>query len=576
VRKILHHRTRHRLSAVGSALVLLGVLAFSNPAAAPAAAVAARAACPTAAMDEVAAMQPSTNIGNSLDAIPTETSWGNPPITKALFDTLRAQGYHSVRIPVTWSNHQTATAPYAIDPAFLTRVRQVVDWALADGLYVELDVHHDSWLWIETMTTDHDTVLARFDATWTQIAAEFKDEPRGLLFESVNEPQFSNATDAQKTQFLNELNTAFHTIVRGSGGGNNTRLLVLPTLGATPDQTLMDNLAAEMSTLNDPNLVATVHYYSFWPFSVNIAGYTTFNAATQQDLTDTFTRLYNTFVAKGIPVYVGEFGLLSYPDYTKPDTVEHGEALKYFETLGAQARADHLTTALWDAGTFLNRDTLQWRDPALSAQITSSWRTRSGTASSDQLFVPKTGPIADHRLTLNLNGTTFKRLRQGTKTLVPGTDYTVSGDQLTVTAAALSRLVGDRAYGVDSTLQADFTTGVPWQITVRTSDTPVQSNASSTTGSLTIPTQFRGDLLATMESTYADGSDAGPATWTSFQQFDTAFTPDYGNGAIVLPPAFVSSITDGAPVTLTFHFWSGATTTYSVTKSGSTVTGSTS
>lgn len=558
---------RHRVSAIGSALALLGVVAFAGPAAA--------AAHSNAAMDEVAAMQPSTNIGNTLDAIPTETSWGNPAITKALFDTYRAQGYHSVRIPVTWSNHQSATAPYAIDPAFLARVRQVVDWALADGLYVDLNVHHDSWQWIATMTTDHDNVLARFDATWTQIAAEFKDEPRRLLFESVNEPQFNNATDAQKTQFLNELNTSFHTIVRGSGGGNATRLLILPTLGATPDQTLMDNLSAEMGTLNDHNLVATVHYYSFWPFSVNIAGYTTFNAATQQDLIDAFTRAYNTFVAKGIPVYVGEFGLLSYPDYTQPDTVEHGEALKYFEMLGDQARADHLTTALWDAGNYLNRNTLQWRDPALFAQIKSSWKTRSGTASSDNVFLPKSGAITDQRLTLNLNGTTFTRLRQGTKTLVPGVDYTVSGDQLTIKAATLSRLAGDRAYGVNATLQADFCAGAPWQINIRTSDAPVQSNAGSTSGSLTIPTRFNGDLLATMESTYADGSGAGPASWTAYQQFNTAFTPDYANGAIVLPAAYVSSLTDGARVTLTFHFWSGATATYYVTKSGGTVTGST-
>ena len=283
MRKVLRYRTGHRLAATGSALALLSVLAFSNAAAAPAAAArsttgtttattttatataatpastAANVANAATAMDEVAAMQPSTNIGNSLDAIPAETSWGNPPITKALFDTLRAQGYHSVRIPVTWSNHQSATAPYTIDPAFLARVRQVVDWALSDGLYVDLNVHHDSWLWIENMATDHDNVLARFDATWTQIAAEFKDEPRRLLFESVNEPQFSNATDAQKTQFLNELNTAFHAIVRGSGGGNAGRLLILPTLGATPDQRLMDDLAAEMSTLNAHNLFATMH-----------------------------------------------------------------------------------------------------------------------------------------------------------------------------------------------------------------------------------------------------------------------------------------------------------------------------
>jgi len=530
-----------------------------------------------AAMDAVAAMQPSTNIGNTLDAIPDETSWGNPPITKALFDTYRAHGFHSVRIPVTWDNHSSVTAPYTIDPAFLARVKQVADWALSDGLYVVINVHHDSWEWISAMTTDHDNVLARFDALWTQIAAEFKGEPRKLLLESVNEPQFNNATDAQKAQFMNELNSSFVNIVRQSGSRNATRLLVLPTLGDTPDQTLMDNLSAEMAALKDPNLVASVHYYSFWPFSVNIAGFTTFNAQTQQDLLDTFGRLYNTFIAKGIPVYMGECGLLNYPDYTNPNNiVEPGEALKYFELLGYEARINHVTTALWDAGNYLNRNTLQWRVPTLIDQIKSAWRTRSGTAASDLLFVPKSGPIAAQTVALNLNGTEFRSLQVNGKELRKGRDYAVSGDQLTLTAATLSSLVGDRAYGVDATLDVRFSKGVPWQIHVISNETPVLAAATGTTSAFAIPTQFNGDVLATMEAKYDDGTDAGPASWTSYQEFTTAFAPDYPNNAITLTPAFFDSLTDGARVTLTFHFWSGALVTYHVTKTGTTVTGTTS
>ncbi|KAA2252272.1 cellulase family glycosylhydrolase [Solihabitans fulvus] len=524
-------------------------------------------------MDAVAAMQPSWNLGNSLDAIPEETSWGNPAATKALFDTIRGQGFRSVRIPVTWSNHQSATAPYTIDPAYLSRVKQVVDWALSDGLYVETNVHHDSWQWIATMTTDHDNVRARFDATWTQIAREFRDEPAKLLFESVNEPSFTNATDAQKTQLLAELNTSFHTIVRQSGGRNATRLLALPTIGCTPDQKLMDDLATTMASLHDPNLVATVHFYGFWPFSVNIAGYTQFNADVQKDMTDVFARIRTTFVAKGIPVYLGEYGLLNYPDYTHPAPIEQGEAFKYFEAVGDQARTNGVTTALWDPFSYLNRATLQWRDPALFAQVKSSWTTRSGTAASDLVFVPKSGPIAARTITLNPNGTTFRGLWLGNRRLVEGRDYTVAGTQLTLTAALLTQVTGDRAYGVNGVLQARFRQGVPWQLSVITYDPPVLSNATGTATSFAVPTQFRGDVLATMEAKYADGSNAGPASWTPYQQFNTAFSPDYAGNAITLTADFLNTVKDNAPVALTFHFWSGATATYHVTKAGSSVTG---
>ena len=66
--------------------------------------------------------------------------------------------------------------------------------------------------------------------------------------------------------------------MRASGGNNATRLLVLPTLHTSADQARIDELASTFNQLNDPNLIATVHYYGYWPFSVNIAGCTRFDA----------------------------------------------------------------------------------------------------------------------------------------------------------------------------------------------------------------------------------------------------------------------------------------------------------
>ncbi|ADI03480.1 putative endoglucanase [Streptomyces bingchenggensis BCW-1] len=320
-------------------------------------------------------------------------------------------------------------------------------------------------------------------------------------------------------------------------------------------------------------VAATIHFYGWWPFSVNIAGYTRFDATAEKDLSQAFDRAYNTFVAKGVPVIIGEYALLAY-DHTRPGIIERGEVRKYFEYLGQYAHQRQLTTMLWDAGQFLNRNELQWRDPELFAQIKSSWTTRSGTASSDMVFLPKSGAITSQTLTLNPNGTDFQGLRHGDRDLVKGEDYTVSGDRLTLTAAALGRLAGDRAYGVNATLQARFSRGVPWRIDVITYDPPVLSNATGSTGSYAIPTQFRGDMLATMEARYDDGSNAGPADWTPYQQWDTAFSA-YTGDSIKLTPDFFNEVKDGSRVTLTFDFWSGASVTYHVTKTGTSVTGTT-
>ncbi|MFE5812914.1 cellulase family glycosylhydrolase [Streptomyces sp. NPDC056479] len=575
-----HRRRRLRL-AVGTplALVAAGVVAYGTVFGAfgddaKPEASAAPAPVPDSAMAAVAAMQPGWNLGNTLDAIPDETSWGQPRTTKAFLAKIRAQGFNSIRIPVTWSDHQGAAPDYTIDPAYLSRVRQVVDWAIDEGFYVVLDVHHDSWQWAGTMSTEHDKVLARFSTTWKQLATAFRNESAKLVFESINEPKFDNADNARQAELLNELNTSFHKVVRASGGNNAKRLLMLPTEVCTPDQRLMDNLATTIKSLHDPRLIATVHYYGYFPFSVNVAGSTRFDAQARGDLDKTFKRMRDTFVARGIPVVLGEYGLLGYDH--GPGAVERGEMLKYFEALGHAARSNKVTTVLWDNGSFYDRDKLQWKDAGLFQQLKSSWTTRSATASSDDVFVPKSGPVKDRTLTLNLNGAAFKALKQGTAKLVSGRDYTLSGNRLTLKAATLTRLVGDRSYGVKATLQAEFSRGVPWRIRVISHDAPAQSGTTGTAGSFRIPTQFRGDVLATMKAEYADGGNAGPTSWTPYQQFNTAFAPDYGKKEIRLTPAFLDAVRDNARVKLTFHFWSGATVTYHVAKSGSTVTGTTS
>ena len=521
----------------------------------------------------VDAMRSGWNLGNTYDAIPNETAWGNPTPTRELIQQVAAQGFTSIRIPVTWSPHVGPAPDYTIDPAWLAKIQQVVGWSLQAGLHVMINMHHDSWMWVGSMPTNHDAVLAEYSAIWTQIAAGFAEYPRRLMFESINEPSFNNVPDATAMSLLDELNTAFVNIVRSSGGENARRPLVLPPLHTGGGASWLDSLSNTVTKLTDPNLIVTVHYYGFWPFSVNIANFTTFDSTSSNDVAAVDDAVYNTFGTKGIPCIIGEYGVFAWD--SDPDAIERGEMLKFFDYFTYYARSKHDAYMMWDNGGRFNRTTYRWKDPDFYALIKHSVAGRSSTANTDLIFLKNGTTPQDTALQVNTNGNRFVSLEDGSGRLHQGSEYTYDPNSttLTVTAGELSEYTSG-SYGEKATLLADFNSGPAWKVHVRYINTPVLSASSGTTGAgLVIPSSFNGDLLATMESVYAGGGNAGPASWTSYQQFGYAFTPDYVNNTLTLPAVFFAG-GNGGTINLTLHFWSGQIVKYQLVVSGTGVTGS--
>ncbi len=499
----------------------------------------------------VEAMQPGWNLGNTLDATPNETAWGNPLVTQEFIQQIATQGFKSIRIPVTWdTGNRVGPAPdYTIDPAFLDRVQQIVDWSLEADLYVMLNLHHDSG-WVRTMPTNHDAVLAKFNAIWSQIASRFRDHSNKLHFESINEPEFDGVDDATKNVLLHELNTSFFHIVRGTGGGNATRPLVLPSVVTNNGQEFLDALRETITELNDPNLIATVHDYGFWPFSVNIAGVTKFDGSARDWTTEGIDRVYDTLVSQGIPVVVGEFGLLSFSGFG--GAVERGEAIKFFEFLTSYCESKGITHQWWDAGAFFNRNTYQWNTPELYSYVMHSVVGRSSTAESDLIFLRDGTPLPDAVINLNLNGNTFLSLDDGGTPLALGADYLINGSELTIKASALAPYASG-PWGEKTVLTAHFSDGMPWKFFVRHDSAPALAAVSGTKGApagLAIPVAFNGDLVATMEAKYVATPfypHPGPAEWTSFKEFNyatrrtTRTTPSRSRRSFSLRPAMTPS-----------------------------------
>ena len=83
------------------------------------------------------------NLGNSFECPMNETEWGNPKTTQAMIKAVHEAGFNAIRIPVRWINHVNNTTEMAVDDEWLARVKEVVDWALAEDMYVMINTHHE-------------------------------------------------------------------------------------------------------------------------------------------------------------------------------------------------------------------------------------------------------------------------------------------------------------------------------------------------------------------------------------------------------------------------------------------------
>jgi endoglucanase len=226
-------------------------------------------------------MAPGWNLGNTFDAAPIETSWGNPEPTQAMVQAVHAEGFNTMRIPVTWTDHIGAAPTYTIDPAWMAKVQQVATWANQAGMYAIVNTHHDSdgqWILLtdpgpnskNLSAMNQAQVTAEVSAVWTQIAKAFQSYGDHLIFECFNEPHGNvnpyGGGDPAEQGILNAYLAACMNAIRGTGGNNVTRYVMIQPVGASPVQA---GIQALVVPNNDPNVLISLHTYYPTPFSLN-------------------------------------------------------------------------------------------------------------------------------------------------------------------------------------------------------------------------------------------------------------------------------------------------------------------
>jgi endoglucanase len=326
----------------------------------------------------VADMGAGWNLGNTLEAnvngVPNETAWGNPTVTQAFIDRVRAAGFKTIRIPVAYLGHIGAGPDYTINAAWLNRIQQVVDYAYSRGLYVLINMHGDGYKsvtgsWLICDASSQTTIREKYQKVWQQVATRFQSYNDHLILESMNENfdgQYGNPTQPCYSN-INAYNQIFVDTVRRTGGNNASRWLLVPGWNTNIDYTAgnygfvipTDQYRAATIPANEQRLMISVHYYDPWDFAGTEDGTITqwgagaTNPAKkstwgQEDFMDgQMKKMYDTFVTRGYPVFVGEYGSV---DKTTHDSSNNRYRADYARAVVATAKKYGAATAYWDNG----------------------------------------------------------------------------------------------------------------------------------------------------------------------------------------------------------------------------------
>ena len=265
------------------------------------------------------------NLGNHFDT--SNMQWGYwdgvETISAAPFQTLAGAGAKTVRIPTTWTNHMDED--YNISADYLSEVAAVVDKALAAGLNVILNTHHDSFetdlgnaAAKEEDAVKDSTIIVRL---WTQVADHFKSYNESLIFEAFNEVHAGDnwgGGSEEEYAMLNKWNQYAVDAIRKTGGNNASRWIGVSGYAANIDLTI-DHFVLPKDDAN--RLMVGTHCYD--PYNFCLQPYTdggngalapmwghtaTGNGTDELYVINQLYKLRNAYIENNIPCYLGEYG----------------------------------------------------------------------------------------------------------------------------------------------------------------------------------------------------------------------------------------------------------------------------
>lgn len=302
------------------------------------------------------------NLGNALESAGSETNWGNPKTTQAMIKAVADAGFNAIRIPVRWTEQLADAQNMVVKDTWLARVKEIVDWALAENMYVIINTHHEAWLDRNPFYSKQQENNQKLHALWTCIATYFRDYGEKLIFAGTNETTVDwSAPNTEQQTVQNSYNQTFVDAVRDTGGKNYYRNLVVQTFACSPYFGL-NGLIIPTDKVEE-RLSVEFHYYDPYEYCGNCTYYywgeaykdkgRILTSSTESTITTLFDRITNSWTKKGLGVVMGEYGVSNH--YTNDDMQTQQENMQYYlKCVTGEARKHGFAAFVWDNNAFNN------------------------------------------------------------------------------------------------------------------------------------------------------------------------------------------------------------------------------
>ena len=300
-----------------------------------------------------------------------ETLWlgGSDYVTtQTLIENVKAAGFNTLRIPVTWHKAiqgEHTSSDFTIREDWFERVKQVVDWATEQELYVILNLHHDDYILPFDTAEKTEVSAVTLTRLWTLIGNEFKDYDYRLIFEVLNEPRFRDSevewisggrrgdeTAVFYRQNVNILNQTAVDAIRATGGNNRSRILMIPAYGASAfnedwgdafDGFVKPTDVPENGEVN--KFILSAHSY----VPIDYTGITDVNGNwSRNDITRMMNPLQTQATRLGMPVVIGEWGAVA--RHESPEDESEIDRAEFVKTYVEEATLRGFATIWWDTG----------------------------------------------------------------------------------------------------------------------------------------------------------------------------------------------------------------------------------